>query len=122
MVKGIIKEKCRISENVIIERAHRLGRKRTNTGVNKPRPLIVKFLDYNHRQSVKESRRNLPSGVSVSEDFPIEVRDARQKMMPELLEAKRNGKQAWLAYPARLIIDGREVRSIRPTTTRDSRQ
>ncbi|GFR67861.1 galectin [Elysia marginata] len=36
------------------------------------------------------------------------------ELIPEMLEAKRTGKAAWLAYPARLIINGEEVKSVTP--------
>ena len=113
-----IKEKCRVSTNVVIERAHRLGRKRPGTHIgaraSKPRPLIVRFLDFNHRQQVKDGRKHLPAGVSISEDLPLEIREARKRLTPEMMEAKRNGLDAWIAYPARLIVGGNQVRVIRP--------
>ncbi|GFR84083.1 hypothetical protein ElyMa_005989500 [Elysia marginata] len=50
----------------------------------------------------------------LTEDLPYEVRQARRQLIPEMLEAKRTGKAAWLAYPARLIINGEEVKSVTP--------
>ena len=117
IVKDIVKLKCGVSGDVVVERAHRLGRKRVNvvgTRAAKPRPIIARFLDYNDRQRVKEARRHLPANIHIAEDLPVEIREARGRLVPELAEAKRAGRQAWISYPARLFVDGREVRSIRP--------
>ncbi|GFR60045.1 hypothetical protein ElyMa_003521400, partial [Elysia marginata] len=119
VVRNILKEKCRIErvDSVIIERAHRIGRRpRRATGGShrKPRALIVRFNNYNDRERVRETRRHLPPTISVTEDLPYQVRQARRQLIPEMLEAKRTGKAAWLAYPARLIINGEEVKSVTP--------
>ncbi|GFS10038.1 SH3 domain protein [Elysia marginata] len=123
VVRNILKEKCRIERVDNVERAHRIGRRpRGATGGShrKPRALIVRFNNYNERERerererVRETRRNLPSTISVTEDLPYEVRQARRQLIPEMLEAKRTGKAAWLAYHARLIINGEEVKSVTP--------
>lgn len=90
-----------------IERAHRIGRRRPNA--TKPRPLIVRFLDFHDKENVKDCRRNLPPNIHVSDDYPYSVREMRRRRMPELIAAKNNGKQAFLRYPATLIVDGQVV-------------
>ena len=109
---------CRLEGNPVIERAHRIGKVRGGSVIGRQtgrsRPLIVRFLDFNDRQKVREVRKHLPQSIYVTDDLPREIREARQKLLPELNEVKRAGRQAWLAYPARLIVEGKEVKSVRP--------
>ena len=86
--------------------------------VMKPRPVIARFLDYN---DIKKRRRNLPVRINVSDDLPAEIRQARARLMPELTELKRNNKNAWITYPARLIVDDKEVRREIPKTEQRQR-
>ena len=113
IAKEFFRTKCRVSTAVTIERAHRIGGRRQTPG--KPRPLIVRFLDYNHRQMVKEGRKHLETGLGVSDDLPREVRDARKHLYQEVRDAKARGKEAWISYPARLFVDGVLIRSVRPS-------
>ena len=46
----------------------------------------------------------------MNEDLPLEIHEARAKLVPELRELKRQNKDAWIAYPARLMVAGQEVR------------
>ena len=82
----------------------------------KPRPAIARFLDYNDVINIKKRRRNLPVGINVSDDLPAEIRQARARLMPELTELKRNNKNAWITYPACLIVEVQEVRKEIPET------
>ena len=97
-----------------------MGKKKAGTHVGsqayKPRPLIVRFLDYNHRQLVKDGRTHLPAGLYISEDLPAEVRAARKKLHGEFTAAKNAGREVWITYPARLIVDGEEVNSVSPAS------
>ena len=117
---AIVRDKCKVTEKVSIERAHRLGGKRHNTnGASqaplRPRPIIVRFHDFNQKERVREGRRHLPASIHLTEDLPFPIRQAQKQLVPEMQAAKQARKRAWISYPARLIIEGREVRSIRPT-------
>ena len=114
MVKELVEGRCGV-KGISIERAHRIPTGRRPPG-GKPRPLICKVLDFQNKQRVMKERKRLPQGVYVSDDLPREVRDARQRLKLDLETAKRSGKQAWIAYPARLIVDGMEVKAIQPVT------
>ena len=120
IIDDVIKKDCNIKENVIIERAHRLGKPRgkprSGNQTTPPRPLIVRFLDYNDREKVRTARRRLPKDVKVSQDFPWQIRQARGSLNAALEEARKTSKDAWISYPARLIVDGVEVDSIKPSS------
>ena len=51
-----------------LDRTHRLGRKRSST--DKPRPIIVKFVNYHDRDDVFKSKRKLKgSSISIMENL-----------------------------------------------------
>ena len=100
---AIFLDKCRIKENLSIQRAHRLGGKRARTtgqAPPKPRPIIVNFLDFNHKERAREGKRHLPPGIHVAEDLPLPIRQARKQLMPEMHAAKQAGKRAWITGPS----------------------
>ena len=97
-----------------IERAHRIGRKRINNPA--PRPLIVKFLSFVTKTEILAKRRMLPDYLGMVEDHPIEIREARKSPLPKMKAAKKDGKTAFIAYPARLIIDGHVHEVVDPVT------
>ena len=110
-VKDVLEKGGLAANRVSIERAHRIGRR----AGGRTRAIIARFLDYNDREAARRARKNFPSGITVAEDFPVEVRQARKRLIPEMLEAKRTGHEAWIAYPARLIVDGNLKRTEKPT-------
>ena len=123
LVKNVLRDKCGVRGEVVIERAHRQGvvrRERRQGG--KPRPIIARLLNYNDVVAAKKGKKKLPAGISISDDLPAEIREARGKLVPELQELKRQNKNAWIAYPARLMLDGHEEKRIEPVTSpRDNR-
>ena len=96
--------------DIKVQRAHRIGAGK----YGKIRPLIVLFLDYKDKELVKKCKSNMPRGVYFQDDIPKEVRDCRLILQREVNEAHLRGQKAWISYPARLIIDGREVKRITP--------
>ena len=110
VIKRILSDSCQIRD-VVIERAHRTGK----GSPGNPRPIIVKFLDFNAKMRVQKAKRRLPQQVRVGDDLPWAVREAQRKLVPECKAAREEGKHAYVAYPARLVIEGREVGTERPT-------
>ena len=67
-------------EEVWIDRAHRLGRKKPDS--SKPRPVIVKFSYFKHKEEIiKNASRFRNSPINVSEDFSKETLDIRKKLI-----------------------------------------
>lgn len=108
-VKAVLKE-AKVPGDVVIERAHRLGRRRGEAA----RPMIIKVLDHRDKMKILSHRRTFPSGVGVEEDYPMEIREARNSLKGEMMTARRMGYRASIIYPARLIIDGQLKRSAYP--------
>ena len=103
-----------------LQRAHRHGAPKSRNdighGKKNPRPIIVNFLDFQDKEAVRLARKKLAAPISISEDFPFEIREARKKLLPELKELKNKNKNAFIAYPARLICDGQLVNEIKVTS------
>ena len=99
-----------------IQRAHRLGAPRPSNAVgqstSRPRPIIVNFSNFNDRERIWSVRHKLRRPLGISEDFPLEVRKARDSLIPELKELKNRNKKASIAYPARLVSEGKVVREV----------
>ena len=112
IIEDIIKNKLGlIGRDTKIQRAHRLGKKMNNNighQRSRPRPIIVAFLDYRDREAVRSAR----SKLRIGEDYPMPVRRARESLSEELKAIKNSGKRATIAYPARLIVEGRPVKSV----------
>ena len=78
----------------------------------KPRPIIVCFSEYKEKEHVRSKRFDLQKPFGISEDLPIEIREARKHLQSKLETEKRNGKKAAIIYPCRLISDGQIIESI----------
>ena len=115
LIGDLIKHELKLGQREIpLQRAHRLGPRRANNtvgqGRSRPRPIIVAFLDHRDREAVRSARFDLRPPHSIAEDFPVQIRRARETLLPELREIKNTGKRATIAYPARLIVEGKVVR------------
>ena len=83
-IRNIFKEKLGIedAENKQFQRCHRLGTK-------KPRDIIVRFVLFPDRGEVWSQRQKLKdSGITMNEDFPLEIEKRRSKLYPVFKLAK----------------------------------
>jgi hypothetical protein len=95
-VQKIIKEDMKVSQNIIIERAHRVGS-----------AIIVKLFSFKDKVLLQQSAKNLASsnsGVSVREDFSQTVRVKRSGLVQMMKALRADGKRAKLSY-YRLLSD-----------------
>ena len=119
---SVIKDGCKVTESVPIERAHRIGKSRRGMigkKANEPRPLIVLFQRYVDRQTVKKcAKANLTGGQYCKEDLPFAVREARKKLSAQFEAAKKDSTvtDVYIAYPAKLFVNGELITSINPAT------
>ncbi|XP_045214306.2 uncharacterized protein LOC123564644 [Mercenaria mercenaria] len=94
-------------EKIQFERVHRVGTKKSQTD---RRNIVAKFSLFKEREMVRKQWKNLQgTNFYMHEQFPKEVNDKRRKLLPQLKEAKRAGKKAWLSFDT-LYIDGKPMR------------
>ena len=113
VVSDIIRKDLGLDGDFPLQRAHRLGAPRRNhigQHAKRPRPIIVNFLDHRDKETVRSAKFKLKAPLSIQEDFPEEIRRARASLVPEQKELRNQGKKTTIAYPARLIADGKIVR------------
>ena len=114
ILKSKIKELLNISDELTIERAHRVNPKpngrRGSSGARGSRkeecsrPIIAKFLNWKEKERVLAAARSIkPDGVKFVQDFSQATLDRRYELVPKLQEARRQGKIAFFIAD-RLII------------------
>ncbi|GFR85452.1 SH3 domain protein [Elysia marginata] len=99
-IKKAIAEKLEISEEMKIDRAHRLFSR------SSPRPIVVYFTEFKQKESVLRARGNLSgTGVSVQEDYTPRVRTIPKNLAPHLTCLRNEGKKAKMVYD-HINVDG----------------
>ncbi|XP_053391044.1 uncharacterized protein LOC128553878 [Mercenaria mercenaria] len=104
-VLDLIKNKLEIKNaksSIKLHRAHRIG-KFDNA---KTRPIVAKFVYYPEREKVRLSANKLERPYGISLQFPQEVMSSRRRLIPIMLEARKQGKEAYIKVD-KLYIDGR---------------
>lgn len=90
-------------DDVLIERAHRIGRPNDN----RPRPIVAKFSRFPQREVVRKSAFKLKgANISIGEQFPKIIQERRKKLLPVMKEAKDRQQKAVLIKD-KLFIDGK---------------
>ena len=83
-----------------IERAHRVGKFMSD----KPRPVIAKFLRFTDKQNILRNSRKLKgTNVFINEDLCEASMVKRRDLLPQLKQARGQGKIAYFSH-ARLVI------------------
>lgn len=83
-----------------IERAHRIP------GRNKPRAIVVKFINYNVRERVFAAKRNIKTpSFSISEDFSKRIQEERRHLIVEMKAARQQEMKATITYNKLRIND-----------------
>ena len=108
-----------VLNGLVLQRVHRLGRKRVGMAPNgqawRPRPIIAAFRDYEARDAVFSNAKNLKgTHFVIHQDFPSEIRSARGELWEDFCRARAQKLKATIAYPAKLIVEGKVVRNLFP--------
>ncbi|XP_053395796.1 uncharacterized protein LOC128555965 [Mercenaria mercenaria] len=107
-VLDLIESKLEIEDakiNIKLHRAHRIGK----FDNSKTRPVVAKFAYYPDRERVKLRASKLERPYGISQQFPAEVMSTRRRLVPIMLEARKQGKEAYIKVD-KLFIDGRLYR------------
>ena len=83
-----------VGTDLVIERAHRVGRPRSDS---KPRKIVARFLNYKAREAVFKAKKKLHgTNMFVNEDYSDRVIKKRTELMPKLKEARRENQRTFL--------------------------
>ena len=89
-------------DNIIIERAHRIGKKNDK----KDRIIVARFLNYKDREVILKSRFKLKdTGIYINEDYSDETIKIRNDLMPQVKRYRSEGKFAFLQYDRVVVRD-----------------
>lgn len=103
IVLDICRSSLNITDDVLIERAHRIGRPNDN----RPRPIVAKFSRFPQREVVRKSAFKLKgANISIGEQFPKIIQERRKKLLPVMKEASDRQRKAVLIKD-KLFIDGK---------------
>lgn len=103
-VKDLIREKLKIEDNIMIERAHRIGKKEDG----KKRSIIFKLQSWKQKEAIiKNSNKLKNTGIYVNEDFSDETMLIRKELFKQMKKARDDGKFAKVVYDKLFVRDFR---------------
>lgn len=80
-------------DEIKLHRAHRIGTYKSD----KTRPIVAKFVLYTDRERVRKSSKELQgTPYGISEQYPKEIMDRRRQLVPIMLKARQEQKEAFL--------------------------
>ena len=85
---------------VKFQRVHRLGKPKEN---GNPRPIIARFLNYPDVAEIMKRRKSLSkdSAFGIRQDLPKRVSELRKQQIQRMVEARKEGKHAFLVKLSR---------------------
>ena len=96
-----------VIQNMNFVEVRRLGEPRPNVN----RKIMAKFRRVADREKVRKLRDKLKdTSFFMHEIFPNEIVQQRKLLIPQMLQARRDGKQSWISYN-KLYVDGVAVSS-----------
>ena len=113
-VKEEIKAKLGIKTELIIERAHRVGRKRPHSRhlengskiTSKPRPIVARFAFWKQKdQVIRAARESKPKDIQFLEDYSKKTLEKRRELIPELIAERKKGRRAFLVMDRLVVTD-----------------
>lgn len=106
-VTKLIKEKLQLPP-MKIERAHRTGQASPIHG--RPRTIVTKFERFGDREAVVRNAKKLRgTGIFVNDDLCPASLELRKNQMPQLRQAKEDGKIAFFRHTKLIIREKSEV-------------
>ncbi len=124
ILKQSIKEKLKLDEDFEIERCHRVNRRTNNQSdrsdrPKEPRPIVAKFSKWKEKETVLRKAREIkPRGIRFLADLSSRTLQRRRAQVPQLIEARRQGKIAFFVLD-KLIIKNKKP-FIKPTRPPDN--
>lgn len=98
-VRDVIRQKLKITDNVQLEDARRLGQ-------SDNAPIAVTFLRHQDKVKVMSERRQLKgSNIFLNDDYTKSVREKRKELRKEMNDLKKRGHSVRMVYD-RLVMEG----------------
>ena len=117
-VQDLVRINLGIQDTIVIERAHRVGK----PNHQKPRTIVAKFLSYNDKSNILRNSRKLKgSSIFINEDLCEASQTKRREQLPQLKQARSEGKIAYFVH-TRLVIKDRLANDISVTTSANDTQ
>ena len=107
-VLELIEDKLQIpgaKDTVKLHRAHRMGRYNST----KTRPIVAKFVYYPEREQVISKAKMLDKPYGISQQFPREVMEERKRLIPIMIKARQDKKDAYIVVD-KLFINGHQYK------------
>ena len=102
ILHNLFKEKLEL-ENILVERAHRVG----NKGKNDKRTIVLKLASFKDKlKIISEARKLKGTNISINEDYSKETLEIRKEKWKEVKELRKNGTYAILVYD-KVVIKGK---------------
>ena len=105
MVKDLIRDQLKITEDIQFDRVHRLRN-------DSKSPIIARFTNFKDKQRVLRQKRKLSetsegSTIFIGEDFSKGIRDVRRRLVPFLKTAKAAPNVTARMVYDHLVINGK---------------
>ena len=105
---------------ISINRAHRIGPSRDD----KIRPIIASFVNDQQKEDVlaRSKQRERGAKVYLTRDYPRAISEARKDLSQKLMDVRKNGRRGHIAFPAKLVVEGKVVDDRFPDWNENTRQ
>ncbi len=92
IIKDKIRDLLQIQDELVIERAHRVGNRprKRDDGTEEPRPVVAKFQSWKQKEMVlKKAREVKPQNISFVADFSKLTLSCGREQIPDLIKARK---------------------------------
>ena len=108
-----MKETLGIEEDILIERAHRIGKIQRNDGaINRKRTIVVKFLNFKEKSRILHTYREKKlwkEKIFINEDFPEETASIRKGLLQKAKDLRSQNKVAKVVHDKLIVYEKERI-------------
>ena len=102
-LRELVLPKLGVPEDIVIERAHRVGQRQRS---QRPRMIIARFLNFKDKEKVLQTRKRLVgTNIYINEDFSDRIKMIRKDLWPKVKAARQAEQRAFLRYDKIVFYD-----------------
>ena len=109
IVTDFVKETLGIEEDILIERAHRIGKIQRNDGArNRKRTIVVKFLNFKEKSRILHTYREKKlwkEKIFINEDFSEETASIRKGLLQKAKDLRSQNKVAKVVHDKLIVYE-----------------